>query len=255
MFPGVGPKMTQTTGHVIQAIAVVVSAVICHPALGADRYEDRLKNTLIEYRALPNTQDVKRLVELHLELSALEKEMRKAQKDGASYWRKDYEDIGLYIEHYSGTLAYSGKLLKEAHKRNPDSPYRKYTLFATIPLEQTARDFVSQAESYLNEFPNGPYAENVYAMLGYFYDDLGKTLRQIVEEGEHKGGLEYECFAPYITSEPYENQMRRAFSLAGTNLENAIAANPSSEENKHRAEYVAIIKSGKSNTWHWCTAD
>jgi hypothetical protein len=75
--------------------------------------------------------------------------------------------IGLDIGHYSDALGYSGKLLVEAHERNPNSPYRKYTLFTTILGEGTSHGLgempnISQAELYLKEFPNGPYVENVY---------------------------------------------------------------------------------------------
>lgn len=252
--------MTRITVHIIRAIVVLGSAVIYHAVLGADTYEERLNKVLIEYRALPDTQDVKRLVELDRELNALEKEIQSTHKDGASkkYWRKDYEDIGLYIGHYSDALGYSGKLLVEAHKRNPNSPYRKYTLFTTILGEGTfhglgAMPNISQAELYLKEFPNGPYAENVYSILGYFYDDLAKVLKRFVKNDKYKEDYKYDCFAPYITKQPHQNQMRGALSLAVTNLEKAIAANPYSDQNKYKREALTAIKSGKSYGWHWCT--
>lgn len=251
--------MTRKTAHTIRTIVVIGSVVIYHAALGADTYQERLDKVLIEYRALPDTPDVKRLVDLDLELNALEKEVQEAHKDGTSkkYWRKDYEDIGLYIGHYSDAFGYSGKLLVEAHKRNPNSPYRKYTLFTTIIGEGTFHGLgvmpnIGQAELYLKEFPNGPYAENVYSILGYFYDDLAKVLKELVENDKYEKDYKYDCFAPYITKEPYQNQRRRALSLAVANLEKSIAVNPSSEQNKYRREVLITIKSGNSYGWHWC---
>ena len=251
--------MTRITTHIIQAITVLGSAMIYQAALGADSYEERLNKVLIEYRALPHTQDVKRLVELDRELSALEKEIQKTHTDGTSkkYWRKDYNDIGLYVGHYSDALGYSGKLLVEAHKRNPNSPYRRYTLFTTILGEGTSHGLgampnISQAELYLKEFPNGPYAEHAYLILGHFYDDLAKVLKRLVENDKYKEDFKYDCFLPYITKEPYEDQMRRALSRAVTKLEEAIAVNPTSEQNKYMNEELMAIKSGESYVWHWC---
>jgi hypothetical protein len=230
-------------------------------ALSPAAYEERLNKILTEYRALPDTPDVKRLFEMDQELSALVKEMQATDKDGTSakYWRKDYEDIGLFIGHYSDMIGYSGKLLVEAHERNPNSPYRKYTLFTTILGEGTSHGLgempdISQAELYVKEFPNGPYAAEVYSILGRFYDDLAKVLKRLVENDEDKDDFVYECFSPYITKEPHPYQMGRAVSLAVTNLEKAIAIDPSSDKSKYIREELEAIKSGESDTsaWHWC---
>jgi hypothetical protein len=228
----------------IRTITVLLSAVMYQAALGADTYQERLNQVLAEYRTLPVTRDVTRLVELDRELKAMVKEIQETHKDGTSkqYWRKDYENIGLYLGHYSDALGYSGKLLVEAHKRNPNSPYRKYTLYTTILGEGTFHGFgempnIGQAELYLKEFPNGPYAENVYAILGYFYDDLAKVLKRFVENEKNKEDYKYNCFAPYITKAPYQEQMHRAITLAVSNLEKAIAA---TFERRHTALPVGI---------------
>jgi hypothetical protein len=120
------------TASFVRIIAVLAGAVISHAAIGAGPYEERLGKVLIEYRDLPNTQAVKRLVELHRALESLVKEVRVAEMEAGyndrpskKYWRKEYGDIGLYFDHYSGALEYSGKLLVEAHKRNPNSLQRR----------------------------------------------------------------------------------------------------------------------------------
>jgi hypothetical protein len=251
--------MTRTTAIIIRAIALLGGAAIYHAALGADAYEERLESILIEYRGLPDTRDVKRQVEMDQELEALVKKIQETHRDGTSkkYWRKDYENIGLYIGHYSEAIGYSGKLLVEAHKRNPYSPYRKYTLFTTITGEGTSHGLgempnIKQAEMYLQEFPNGPYAENVYSIIGYFYDDLAKVLKRFVENDKYKKDYKYDCFAEYITKEPYQEQLHKAKLLAVTNLEKAIALNPSSEESQYRREALAAVRAGKIYSWHWC---
>jgi hypothetical protein len=251
--------MTQISIHAIRVIALFGFFVTCNATFGADKYEERLSKVLFEYRALPNTQDVKRLVELDRELNELEKEINEKHKEGASkkYWRKEFEEIGLYIGHYSEALEYSGKLLVEAHKRNPNSPYRKYTLFTTILGEGTSHGLgampnIDQAELYLKEFPDGPYVENVYSILGYFYDDLAKVLKRLVENSEYQRDYKYDCFSPYITHDSYQDQLRRAVSLAIANLEKAIGVNQSSEQNKYRRRVLAAIKSGEDYSWHWC---
>ena len=48
------------------------------------------------------------------------------------YFKKEYELIGLSIGHYSDAIEYSGKLLYDAHKIDPNSPYRRYTLFSMV---------------------------------------------------------------------------------------------------------------------------
>lgn len=224
-------------------------------------YVERLNKILTEYRALPDTPDIKRLFEMDQELSALVKEMQATDKDGTSakYWRKDYEDIGLYIGHYSEMIGYSGKLLVEAHERNPNSPYRKYTLFTTILGEGTSYGLgempdISQAELYLKEFPNGPHAAEVYKILGTFYDDLAKVLKKLIDNDESKDDFVYECFKPYITKEPHQKQMGRAVSLAVTNLEKAIAINPSTGKDWYTRKELDALKSGELDThaYSWC---
>lgn len=233
-------------------------AFISVVAVGADPYGQRLDTLLMEYRTLPNTKDVKRLVEMDRALGDLVREIQATHvEDSKTYWRKDYEDIGLYIGHYSDALGYSGKLLVEAHKRNPSSPYREYTLFTTILGEGTDHGLgempdIRQAELYLKEFPRGYYAESVYSILGYFYDDLAKVLKRFVENDKFKEDYMYDCFAPFITKESHEAQLERARSLAVSNLEKAIAVNPASEANRDRREALTGLRLGKSYAWYWC---
>lgn len=247
---------------VIFAMKVAIwlaSAAINESAMGADYFQKRLDNILSEYQGLPDTDDVRRLVELDRELKALVGVIQGMYPDGASkkYWREEYGTLGLYIGHYSDAIGYSGRLLVDAHRRNPYSPYRKYTLFTTITGEGTSHGLgempdIRQAELYLHEFPTGPYAGDVNEILGYFYDDLAKVLRRIVNNDKFKEDYKYNCFLRYITSAPYPEQLRSAERLAIQHLERAIFLNPASEANDYRRDALAALRAGEIYSWHWC---
>ena len=132
--------MTPARRYIAKSIGLLLSAALLQTAAAADSYTLRIDKVLAEYRALPASTDVRRLVALDRELNAVIAEIERNDKDGrsAQYWRKDYADIGVYIGHYSQALGYSGKLLVEAHARNPHSPYRAHTLFTTVLGEGTS---------------------------------------------------------------------------------------------------------------------
>ena len=229
----------------------------CPPILRAETYEESLNKIRLEYRALPNTPDVKRLVELDQEIRAIVREIKET-RNGIITLSESYRDIGLFFGHYSEELEYSGKLLREAHNRNPKSSYRKYTLFATTFGDDNnlsgSGDIIKQAELYLKEFPNGPFAENAHTILGYFYDDLSKILRDFVENKKCTYDYKCGCFESYVTKEPYKKQMKRAIKLAVEHLEKAIAINPASKENTEKREILEMVRDGGgSNVWHSCS--
>jgi len=107
--------------------ALMLSALLWFSNAFADTYAQRLDRILDEYKALPESTDVRRLVELDRELTALAEEIQKDDREGksAKMWKEEYEEIGIYVGHYSGQIGYSGKLLVEAHVANPNSPYRE----------------------------------------------------------------------------------------------------------------------------------
>ena len=138
---------------------IVAQVTQSTPILRAETYEKSLNKIRLEYRALPNTPDVKRLVELDQEIRAIVREIKETH-NGIITLIESYSDIGLFFGHYSEALEYSGKLLREAHSRNPKSSYRKYTLFATTFGEDnnlSGSEDIKQTQLYLKEFPNGPF--------------------------------------------------------------------------------------------------
>ena len=77
-------------------------------------------------------------------------------------------------------------------------------------------------------------------------------LKRFVENDKHKEDYKYDCFAAYITEEPYQLQLHKARSLAVTNLEKAISLNPSGKESQYRREALAAVRAEKIYGWHWC---
>jgi hypothetical protein len=224
----------------------------------ASTYPERLDRILKEYKALPQSTDVRRLVELDRELTALAEEIQMNDREGksSSIWKNEYEEIGVYVGHYSNQIGYTGKLLVEAHGANPNSPYREYTLFTTILGEGSSHGLgempdIDQAKKYVLEFPRGPYAAKTYSIIGSFYDDLAKVIVRFVENEKDNKDYKYDCFSSYLTNEPYQTQLKKAKALAIEYLDKAIALMPESERKNMNLDFW-YVKSGRTYAWHWC---
>ena len=69
-------------------------------------------------------------------------------------------------------------MLAEAHRKNPTSEFRRFTLFAAILGERPAHGpgempDIEAARQYLKEFPEGPFAGDVAIIL-----DRGKVVQK-----------------------------------------------------------------------------
>jgi len=105
--------------------------------------------------------------------------------------RKNYKPawsaVGINIGKYSEALEYSGKLLVEAHRINLVSELRRFTLFAAIMGERPSHGLgempdVKVARQYLKEFPEGPFARAAVIILGDFYGDPYKVIRNLQQK-------------------------------------------------------------------------
>lgn len=166
--------------------------------------------------------------------------------DGLS-WSRKYMKIGVYVGHF-GDVSYSGILLVRAHKVNPYSKYRKYTLYSTIYGEHEFDAYgvmpnLQMAYRYKKEFPSGPFIGKAYLTLGGFYKDLYMVLRDNLRD------YKYDCFKRYISGEPYEKQMRRAKRLAESYYRLLLAIDSSDSRNK---EILSQIKDGTVRAWSFC---
>ena len=214
-----------------------------NPALSSEDFQAQLDAKLAEYHILSKSPNVKSLVEMDRDIKNLISKIYKAHgneySDTKQYWRDEYEQIGMFIGHYSDGIGYSEKLLVDAHKLNPRPPYRKHTLYTTILGERSFHGLgempdIKAAKQYLKEFPTGPYAADANEILGYFYDDLYKVLLNNKKHSKHEKDYTDECFAPYISEAPYKEQLSVARALAISHLKKAIAINPKNEMNEHR---------------------
>src|SRR5687767_199233 len=99
--------------------------------IGQSPFEIPFARIYEEYRTNRGSLTVERLV-------MLDQELRRLLPPGGSFasasdLRAGYEDIGLEPTLFEPDIViYTGRLLAEAHKRDPISPYRRYTLYATV---------------------------------------------------------------------------------------------------------------------------
>ncbi|MDH4226351.1 MAG: hypothetical protein OEV59_01155 [Deltaproteobacteria bacterium] len=113
-------------------------------------------------------------------------------------WEDKDKLLGLKIGYFSDRYEYDGKFLRLAHEINPKSRYRKYTLFSEINsdgncwVENPA--YLAAAYNYLKEFPEGPFAGEVYGLLGGFYFSLHNFLyygKDTLSKGLSVEGFEF----------------------------------------------------------------
>lgn len=125
---------------------------------------------------------IEALVKIDIELRNFLKEIsEKGNHNHINYWKDYYTELDLTIGHYSDEFEYEGALLEKAHKINPNSKYRNHTFFSEINSGKWCwvRDSknIAAAHQYLKEFPNGPFAVDVYRELGEFYSSLYDYIR------------------------------------------------------------------------------
>lgn len=167
--------------------------------------------------------------------------------DDAKHWDAKYAKLGLHLG-YHGLLGYSGVLLVEAHRINPKSEYREYTLFSTIMGVRSYHGLgempnIKAASRYAREFADGPFAEETLSILADFHKDLFMVLRDDLRD------YKYDCFKSYIDESPYLKQMNRAKGRAMSYYEKVIAINPS---NTRAKDFLSQIDNAKIESWSFC---
>jgi hypothetical protein len=213
----------------------------------AASYAQRLERIFQDYQALGKPKDIQRLVELDAELKKLEREV---QDKGIipEFFKKKHKLIGVEGDHQSDQMVYSGKLLVEAHKINPNSALRSYTFFSTIQQNYWEIPDLKQAKKYLLEFPNGPFAADAHKILGTFYYDLTFLLAQYTEAPSIDKDDRDKCFAPYIDKTAYEKQLVRSKQKANHHLNIAYQI----KKNPNIKLVLLGLKRMKSDLVHWC---
>lgn len=187
----------------------LTGALTAQSASGQHQVAAELNRIYREYTTQRENPNVADLVRLNQQLRALfpHNSWESRPPVEAEYYKSEYESLGISQALFdSDFLTYSGKLLREAHALNPNSPYRSYTLYSTV-FEHGEEDSVPSpeaAQAYVREFPSGPFIVHAYAALAYFYDDLYKVIQ--LEEAGARVNYKYDCYQAYISSAPLEEQ-------------------------------------------------
>ncbi len=207
---------------------------------------DRISN---EFRNSEKRITIEKLVSFDQKLRRLlsGKNIPYPCREDMGSWGKKYVGIGVYTSHFED-VAYSGQLLVRAHKMNPYSKYRRYTLYSTIYGTNEFGAFgvmpnLQMAYRYKKEFPTGPFIGSVYSTLGGFYKDLYMVLRDNLRD------YKYDCFKRYIDGTPHKKQTVQAKRLAESYFQLLLAIDSSDEWNK---ETLSRIQDGTVSAWSFC---
>jgi len=228
-------------------------------------YQVRFDNALLEYKALKEKPNAKKLIALHDKISDIVIEIHVNRDDiKEPLWRESYKKLGVFLGHY-GSIAYYDKLLAEAHRINPNSSLRRYTLYSTIFSQYKSHSWsalpnITAANLYLKEFPKGPYVWKAHEALGYFYYDLYKVFKDAIENiklGRSYVEHTHDCYKDYILNKPFLAQMKASKLKATWHLEKSLAFNPKSltqwDMKAALSDMEYPLFSGSSGVWYYCT--
>jgi len=164
-------------------------------------------------------------------------------------FRPEYEAIGVTPMLFEPNfLSYSGKLLLEAHQRDPNSQ-RSYTLYSSVfgKEEEHGMPSPTAAKAYLREFPTGPFAFQAHLAVANFYSDLFQVIQQ--EEAGVARDYKYDCYQKYLVKGPLPPQRTDAQAQA---VDHYIAAIRFMPKVKLLEAWLADIRTGKVIGWHYC---
>lgn len=231
------------------AVVSVAGGLLAWASIAAQRplsVDTRLRQAHEQYLEARAARDVARLAIVDGDLRAV---MAIRPYVGYRAFRSGYEALGLRrMPFESELLAYDGKVLREAHAIDPDSPARPHTLFSTIfPQGEADVDVpdLAAARSYLREFPEGPFAADVHVLLGHFHNDLYKAIRA----GDALVDYKRACFGRFTTAAPVEAQLEAAHRNGVAHYRQGLALRPR-DQRARRA--MQALTDGTTNTWYFC---
>jgi hypothetical protein len=216
----------------------------------AASYAQRLERIYRDYHALGEPKDVQRLVELDAELVALELDVRK-KFPAPIFFKEKHKIIGVWGDRHNDQMQYSRKLLYDAHRINPNSSFRSYTLYTTIKKNFWETPDLKQTRRYLLEFPDGPFAAEAHRILGTFYFDLSFLLVRYSKDPDAEKDERDNCFAPYIDKTAFEKQLMRSKQRANQHLNMAYQI----KKDANIKQALVGLKIMKSDLMHWCVDD
>jgi hypothetical protein len=184
---------------------------------------------------------------------------RAGQSIDGKHFQPAWSAIGIDVGHYSDALEDSGKLLVEAHRMNPVSELRRFTLFAAVMGESPGlgeMPNVNVALQYLKEFPEGPFAREVAIILGDFYCDLFKVITRL--QKKEPSDYKYDCFGRYVKSTELGAQAATARRLSVSYYAQALANAPAGwKETIDVTHWHSVMQGGDLKLidalgWHFC---
>jgi hypothetical protein len=244
---------------ILRICILLLLSFLVIPVRAEDTITAKLEEVLRKYQAAmkePQNDKLKIIIELDQNLRLLiDKPWTLEHKSvDKQYWKAKYQTIGVFIGHYSDSLEYRGKLLREAKALDRDSKYGAYTLYADVcdgagSFSGTCQmPNISAALTYEIDFPNGPFIEDVLVTIGNFYDDLYKALKERDLEG-----YKYGCFSEFMNDKPIPLQLENARKLAINYYTKVLALQSNNKAaNRSIEEWKANLESGDSDGWHFC---
>lgn len=242
----------------LASLAGLSAAVQVTPLPDGDEHAEALKAIHSAFLQLGNTPTVGELVRLDGEIRALREAVSNIEQNvfGPFYFREEYAVLGLSANFWSGTLEYDGKLLNRAHAINPHSEFRNRTLYSQIEIGYWREGLpgVASAHQYATEFPDGPFIFEVYETLATFYDDLYKCVRYKVAPLKEDSSLyRMECYEPYFSSIPLDQQMLQYQALAAVFYAQALALlDDDSEKSAELRAQCEALRRGSTKDFYWC---
>lgn len=249
---GLPSKKSILKGKGVGYILILLLIGMLNPCRAQDTIGSALHRIYQNYLSMAQSPDISSLVSLDHDLRQMFNcswDILKRATDSGGF-HEEYRAIGISIGHYSDVIGYSGKLLLEAHKLDPVSSFRNYTLysFANCDAEDCSMPNIDSARLYVKQFPNGPYIYEVYSTLGRFYDDLYKEIKRVkANEGYD---YKYDCYGPYVTAEPLKNQLARAQKRGIYYYGKAIQRHP--KDNVMRGNLIDL-QNGTTSGWFFCS--
>jgi len=194
---------------------------------------------------------VEKLVATDKKLRAFVKSRTKyLEGDELHYWsKKTFQDVGLFIGRNSDKLGYNGALLKRAHKIDPNSAFRAFTLFSEIEPEPWGMPNIDAAWQYVNEFPNGPFINETNYIIACFYKDLFIILNN--ERYRSGSGEDYKlnCYEPFFTNDSFSKQAQKSKELSIQYYEKFLQYKPDDSMSLY---YIRELRQGTIESWSFC---
>jgi hypothetical protein len=224
-------------------LVVIPIALVCRSARADDGHAQTLSQALAQYRASQHAT-VQALVSLDAQMRGL--------GTMELSWKPEYAELGLFLNIHTKRICYSGKLLADAHRIDPDSGLRQSTLYAEVlPLRKSYIGMPNPEAAllYLDEFPSGPFATEVLLVLANFHKDLLIALKRIESQGRLVS-YKRTCYGPYMTDEPLAQQAEQVQAAAVSYYQRVLAREPA---NRTAKRFLDQIEEGTVSTWSYCS--